>query len=71
MPRSKKPTPAQAQRIFNDRIRELLERYERSLRVAKGHPSLTTYWRRPYTIKRHRVGGHWVVRARAKKGGGK
>ena len=63
MTRAKKPTRAQAQRIFDDRVAELLEQYRRALAAAKGHPTLTTYWRHGYTVSQHRVTGHWVVRA--------
>lgn len=71
MPRPKKPTPRQALRIFERKIHGMLAKYRRTLEAAQDHPQLSTYWRNGYEIKKHWVKGHWVIRARAKKEGGK
>ncbi len=63
MPRPKKPTPAQAQKIFDKRVADIVLKYRKTLEAAKGHPKLTTYWRSGYGVKAHRVTGHWVIRA--------
>lgn len=65
MRRPPKPTKRQAQQIFNERIAEILARYEKFIAASKDHPTLTTYWRSGYTVSQHRVKGHWVVRAHA------